>query len=263
MAKKLINAVEKKVQTVPYLPQKKRLPKASDLLGNEIRAMILEQDLAPGAPLPSESELIDSHQYSRGTVREALRLLETEGYISVQRGPKGGITVRYPTVDLVSKSLATMLTIDLSPLSDLFEFRKLIEPAAAELAAKNATDGQIAQLLEISSRSVPERGSITFHNALSESTGNEMFRVILAAVNRVVEWQTSLESVPEREVMHAGDAHAAIAKAISQRQGTKASALMLQHIKSYEKVMAERGRLSEATLPRELWISQLRGSVHS
>jgi len=263
MVKKATQTKEKSAEVAPYLPEKKRLPKASDLLGNEIRAMILEQGLLPGAALPSESELIDSHQYSRGTVREALRLLEAEGYISVQRGPKGGITVRYPTVDLVSKSLATMLTIDLSPLSDLFDFRKLIEPAAAELAAKNATDEQVEQLLAISDYSIPERGSITFHNVLSESTGNEMFRVILAAVNRVVEWQTSLEGVPEREVMHAGDAHAAIAKAISLRQGSRASTLMLQHIQSYEKIMAERGRLSEATLPRELWIAQLRRSVHS
>ncbi|MQA17867.1 MAG: GntR family transcriptional regulator, partial [Pseudonocardiaceae bacterium] len=117
-----------------------RLPKASDMFADRLRAVILGGELEPGSPLPSEAELIEAHQLSRGTVREGLRLLEAEGLIVIKRGPKGGIYARRPDVSQVSRSLAVLFTSTGTTLGDFFAFRLLVEPEAAAEAARSATD---------------------------------------------------------------------------------------------------------------------------
>lgn len=240
-----------------------RLPKASDVLANELRARILENDLAPGSPLPSEGDLIVEHNLSRGTVREALRLLEAEGFVSIQRGPKGGITVRYPDAQLVSRSLATLLTVDQTPLRNLFEFRKLVEPAAAASAAREATDEQRAELLALTEPSSPRRGHAQFHAVLGECIQNELMRVILAALFRVVDWHAGLENVSETDVERAGRAHERIAAAVAARDADAARERMLTHLAAFEDVMREQGRLDEPILPRARWVGYLRQHVQS
>lgn len=232
--------------------------KASDVLANELRATILEGDLQPGTPFPSETELIERHQFSRGTVREALRLLEAEDFISIQRGPKGGITVRHPDVDLVSGSLATLLTVAETPLKHLFAFRKLLEPAAATDVTLHASPMQRRMLRAATDPTTPERGSASFHKILCECVENELLRVMLSAINRIVEWQTGLERVADAEVERAGRAHQKIAMAIDKGDAEAASSLMLHHIEAYESVMRKQGRLEEPILPRDRWSARLR-----
>ena len=111
-----------------------RLRKAGEVVADSIRATILEQKMAAGSPLPSEGELIDSLEVSRATVREALRLLEAEGFVRIKRGPTGGVVVNHPDESNIARSLAVMLTLSEATLRDLFEFRLIIEPPAAATA---------------------------------------------------------------------------------------------------------------------------------
>jgi GntR family transcriptional repressor for pyruvate dehydrogenase complex len=231
------------------------------MLANELRARIFEENLEPGTALASEGELIEEHQYSRGTVREALRLLESEGFIAVRRGPKGGITVQYPNINIVGHSLATLLALSKAPLHNLFDFRKLIEPAAAAMAARDETSLPAATLKQFTREDRPDRGTVEFHKLLGECTGNEVMRVILAATYQLVEWQTDLEGVSAEDVKSAGHAHAAIAQAIVDGDEERAAYLMLRHIEAFESVLAARGRLDEPALPRDLWVSYLRQTV--
>lgn len=235
-----------------------RLLKAADMLANELRAEILEDDLKQGDPLPSESELIARHGLSRGTVREALRLLEAEGYIQIQRGPRGGITVRHPNQDLVSRSLATLLTLGAAPLRGLFEFRKLIEPAAAAAAARDATDEQRQALLRMVDPASRNRGAAVFHRLVAEAVGNEMTRTILGATNRIVDWHARLEQVATDDFESAGVAHERIARAIVDGRADAASRAMLRHIEAWESVMRDAGHLDQPILPRARWVEYLR-----
>lgn len=61
-----------------------RVPKASDILADRLRAKILGRAMRPGDQLASEAELISGEGFSRGTVREALRLLESDGLIEIR-----------------------------------------------------------------------------------------------------------------------------------------------------------------------------------
>ena len=235
-----------------------RLPKASGALANELRAQILEENLQPGDSLPSEPELIELFGLSRGTVREALRLLEADGFITIRRGPRGGIAVSHPQVDVVSRSLATILAMGGTPLSSLFEFRKLVEPAAAAAAATDATAEQRETLVAFTDAESIERGDAVFHELIITCVGNDVLRFILTAVTKVVEWHTRVDDVPADDVKAAGNAHAKIAKAIVAGDAKTASSSMLRHIEAFEAVMAKAGRLDGPILPRDRWVNYLR-----
>lgn len=239
-------------------PRQIRLPKASGALANELRAQILEQHLEPGDSLPSEPELIQMFGLSRGTVREALRLLEADGFIEIRRGPRGGIMVSHPEIDVVSRSLATLLTVGGTPLRSIFEFRKLIEPAVAAAAAKDATPEQKQKLVEFAQDEPLAAGDSAFHDLLVDCVENDVLRAIMSAISRVVGWQTRVDDIPPDGVKAAGKAHAKIAAAILAGDGDTAAAVMLKHIEAFEKVMGQAGRLEGPILPRDRWVSYLR-----
>lgn len=236
-------------------PRPRHLPKASDLLAEELRARIIAGALGPGAPLPSEGELIKNLGLSRATVREALRLLEADGLISIKRGPGGGIVVRHPEGSEVTRSLALMLVLAEAPLRDLFAFRKAIEPAAAAAAAVNATDEQRVQLETIVAREGrQEHADVDFHILLSEMSGNALFKLNLAALHDLIDWHVRGENLSEEDVRATVVVHRKIAKAVIDGDAAAAEKLMLRHLEGFEKVMAAAGRLDQPIIPREEWV---------
>jgi len=73
-----------------------KVPRASELVAEKLRSLIVTGEVPPGAGLPSEKELVAQLGVSRATLREALRMLESEGLIATRPGPKGGIVVQKP-----------------------------------------------------------------------------------------------------------------------------------------------------------------------
>ena len=82
------------------------VPKTSDVLANELRKQILGGALAPGAALPAERDLVTQTGLSRGSVREALRILEAEGLVSTRPGRLGGSVARQPGDDSLAKYIS-------------------------------------------------------------------------------------------------------------------------------------------------------------
>ena len=237
---------------------RERLPKASDLLADRLRRQVLGEGLPEGTPLPSESELVEQWQFSRATVREALRLLETDGLIRIKRGPGGGITVGRPDPSHITRSLALLLSLDQAPLQDLFAFRKLVEPAAAQLAAKHAGDEQkalMAKIAEGSDGTGEMRASdrVDFHLLIAEASGNELLRVVHVAVQDVVRWHADEERLTATDLAEVDRAHRAIARHILAGEGDEARGVMLRHLDRFELRMRERGRLDKPIIPREWW----------
>ena len=85
-------------------------------------------------------------EVSRPTVREALRILESESLIAVKRGANGGAKVERPDVSVTARHAALWLRTQQTPLADVFEARRVIEPAAAGLLAANRTDEDLEAL---------------------------------------------------------------------------------------------------------------------
>ncbi|MDI6912517.1 FCD domain-containing protein [Nocardioides sp.] len=233
------------------------LPKASDILANHMRALILGDGMEPDAALPSEAELMQTYGFSRGTVREALRLLEADGLIVVKRGPKGGIRVCHPDIGQVSRTLALLFSVRQTELKHLFTLRKLIEPAAAAEAARAATAEQKQWLVEIAPQhhgvQRSYRESVEFHGAIGQCSNNGVYEVVLAALHDALEWHSSDERLSHDDVEATRRAHVTIAKAIQEGDADAAARRMLRHLDEFEDVLAAQGRLDEPIVPAERW----------
>src|ERR1700753_3332116 len=122
------------------------VPKASDVLARELRERILSGELAEVTALPAERELVKQTQMSRATVREALRILEVQNLVRVKAGRAGGAFVQRPTTKSMASSVSMLIRGRRIKLVDLMETREAREPFCAELAARNRTDEDLAEL---------------------------------------------------------------------------------------------------------------------
>lgn len=112
-----------------------RRPKAAEIVAAELRRQIVTGRLRPGDKLHPENVLVTEFEISRPTLREALRLLESESLITISRGKHGG--ARVSTIDLsaASRQVGVFLQLEGTTLQDVWLARTLIEPPAAALLA--------------------------------------------------------------------------------------------------------------------------------
>lgn len=210
------------------------MPAAYEQVVARLRRAIWLGELLPGERLPSERTMAEGFEVSRLTIREALRVLQGEGLITVRRGNSGGSTVTYPKMTAQQRHHTLVEARD--HLRDVHEVRMGIEPAAARLAAERATEAQLArlqacqqQLLE--SADVPSfrRVDSVFHMTIAEASGNTLLS------NAVEDARSTLFmgfDVHEFEVVKntSANAHGGIVAAISARDGHRAAELMTEHL---------------------------------
>src|ERR1700741_5250437 len=102
------------------------VPKTSEIVADKIRAQIVRGELNESDTLPPEGQLMETLGISRPTLREAFRILEAEGVISVVRGSRPGAKVHKPSVDLVSRYAGYVLQSQGTTIADLYQARLAI-----------------------------------------------------------------------------------------------------------------------------------------
>lgn len=112
----------------------------------QVEEAILRGQLKAGSRLPAEREMVDIFKASRGTLREALRVLEQKGLIDIKTGVKGGAVVKDLTTRQVSESLALLIRSQKASLRNLAEFREGVEGMVAALAVERATKEDVRRL---------------------------------------------------------------------------------------------------------------------
>lgn len=112
----------------------------------QIEEAILSGKVSVGSKLPPERELKDQFNTSRGTLREALRVLEQKGLIEIKLGVNGGIMVKELSSDKATESLAMLIRSQIITVEQLSEFRIDIEGNIASLAAKRANPKNTVKL---------------------------------------------------------------------------------------------------------------------
>lgn len=118
-----------------------RVPKAGELIAGSLRRQIITGELHAGEPLPNEAALMERFGVSRPTLREAFRILESEGIITVLRGAHGGARVQAPDWSTAARYTGLLLQYRGVPLADVYRARTELEVAAVGLiAAKLAED---------------------------------------------------------------------------------------------------------------------------
>ena len=229
-----------------------RVPKTSEIVADQIRADIVRGDLNEGNFLPPEGQLMENLGISRPTLREAFRILEAEGLISVVRGSRTGAKVHKPSVELVSRYVGYVLQSQGTTIADLYQARLAIEPSVVRwLATDNGAGAtgplheiarQLAEMLDAERYDDFVDSVEVFHQALVRAGGCQT----LAFMNRML-----LNLAGQHQL----DLHRRLPGALEGRvKGLRAG------LRSYQKLIAliEAGSVEEAVAH---WRLHLRNAI--
>jgi len=209
---------------------------------DQIRDLIAAGRIEPGDRLPPERELAELFRASRNSVRDAIRVLEQMGLTESRQGD--GTYVRTVSVDELAEPLALMLLQSRQQMRELWEVRRVFEPAIAEFAASRITDDELDELdgiLETQRRKM-EAGSTAleedtaFHYGIAEAARNT---VMLRALDTLVDLlRESRERAlqrrhPPAQSLHG---HVRIVAALRRRDAAGARTEMLRHLREMEEL---------------------------
>lgn len=133
------------MQKTPQALTPVKTTRASEAIYEQIRDLIVSGEFKPGDRLPSERGMMDMLQRSRPTIREALRMLERDGFIRTVHGSQGAI-VQQPSTKAVEQNMETLLYTSSITLEALAEMRGVTEVATARWAAQRCTEQDAAIL---------------------------------------------------------------------------------------------------------------------
>jgi DNA-binding FadR family transcriptional regulator len=190
----LARATKKKVG-VERRTERGRLREKPQQIADELRRLIVSGALSEGDSLGHEPELIERFGVSRPSLREALRILEAEGLISVVRGMLGGVVVHAPDGRMTARTAALVLQARNVSLADVHEARSLLEPTAARVVAalrsRRSAVSELRKLIDDQMQVItdPEafgRANARFHERLVALAGNQTLSIVAEMLNEIV-----------------------------------------------------------------------------
>jgi GntR family transcriptional repressor for pyruvate dehydrogenase complex len=182
---------------------------------------------------------------SRTSVRDALRVLESEGLIAIKAGRSGGSMVTLPGRESVARSVELFVRTHGVRLASLLECRVAVEPTLARLAAQRRTAEQLDEIAAIheqfidSVHDVPryKRLNLDWHLAIARASGNEPLTALMEAVAAPIRDAMDYQHVTTMDLRQgAVKAHTVILKAIADRDDDAAFKRMERHVSAYRDV---------------------------
>lgn len=170
-----------------------RSPKTAELVAGTLRRMVVDGQLTDGDFLPNEAELMAHFGVSRPTLREAVRVLESERLVEVRRGSRTGARVRVPGPEIVARPAGLLLELSGATIADLIAARAGIEPLAVRLLAESGTPEAFDELEMMVAEHIPagwqsDRLAQTtgdFHRRLVELSGNTTLAIIAGMLHEI------------------------------------------------------------------------------
>lgn len=215
------------------------VPKTSDVLASELRKQILGGALAPGAALPAERDLVTQTGLSRGSVREALRILEAEGLVTTRPGRFGGSVASQPGDESLAKYISLFVHGRGIPLLSLLQTREAVEPSLVALAAQNRTDEDVQQLIAVTERVEAAYAdtprylgeNVNWHCAIATASHNELLRAFMVAISSMIYKASAIENFATEDVRKVVlKAHRRILDAIVAKDADAARRRMARHL---------------------------------
>lgn len=162
-----------------------RIQKGFESLAETLAEQILDGTIKHGELLPNERELGEISGLSRGSVREALRVLEAQGLVSTKLGRNGGRVASPAADETFRRSIGFFIRGQRISLPVMMETVEVLEPNLAQLAAKNRDDDDIAQLRAASDKlratTTPGRfvnANVHWHSAMVKASHNPLLIAI-------------------------------------------------------------------------------------
>jgi len=205
-------------------------------IANRVRTLIMGGTFKPGQPLPSERVLSQRFGVSRGSVRDAFRMLEMIGLLETRHG-QGTFPKELSVGNLVGP-LASVLTYSRDLQDELMDVRRMFEPAVARVAATRVTDEEIAELERIlltQQRKVRAGQSAigedtAFHSALAHATHNRIVVRIMETLNDLLIESRKLTLHQRGRPLRSIRGHEAVVAALRGRDPEGAARAMHDHI---------------------------------
>lgn len=226
-----------------------RQPRLAEVVAAVLRDRIIDGELVDGDVLPKQDELLEEFRISRPSLREALRILENEGLLTVRRGNVGGSVVEVPTAETSAYMFGLVLQSRRGSVADLAEAIQHIEPITASLCAlrQDRTEAVIPALEENIAHTLQSIGDGTaftrlsrqFHEQLVAACGNATLILMVGALESLWteqerQWAQRAQSQgrypdePYRYEVLA--AHRALVAAIRAGNSEKAARLARRHL---------------------------------
>ena len=169
-----------------------RSPKTAELVAGTLRRMIVDGRLANGDFLPHEKDLMEHFQVSRPTLREAVRVLESDRLVEVRRGSRTGARVRVPGPEILARPACLLLELSGATLADVMTARMAIEPPAAKILAEEGSGEAHQELARIVS-AIPAAwdegrlagASADLHRRIVELSGNVTLGLLAGMLHEI------------------------------------------------------------------------------
>lgn len=217
----------------------KRGDKVAQAVARSIMRKIRTEELKPGAHLPSEAQMLKEYGIGRGSLREALRILEVNGLIWLKPGPGGGPIVGSVQSEHFGQMATLYLQAQGTTFGELIEARLTVEPLMAKLAAERQDAELMSQLAKAAGLTRVEdedeylQTTADFHRLIAAMSGNGVLGLFSQSLSDIFRDRVSGIIFPKTRRKEVGTTHAAIAKAIQDGKADEAHDLMYEHMAKY------------------------------
>lgn len=215
------------------MSKQKRL---SDSVADDILTMItIEKRFAPGDKLPNENDLSEELNVSRTTLREAIRILATNGVLEIKRGLGTFVKKKIAPTEDKEFELLTLARIN---AKDMYEMRLIFEPEAAYLATQRASDMEIKRIMNLGRqieqkiKKGEDRTEVehSFHKSIAKATHNEFMNRLMPVIYKAIDKGVILSREKEVVVKDTISDHKMIMEFMEARNAEGARDAMKIHI---------------------------------
>jgi GntR family transcriptional repressor for pyruvate dehydrogenase complex len=224
--------------------------KSSEALADVLREQILTGGFDEGTSLPSERDIVDETGLGRGSVREALRVLEVEGLIRTKTGRHGGAYTTRPDESGLMRFVSLFVRGRSVPMGALLEARTMLEPSLAYLAALNRTPEDETALndacaaMEAATEGVAfGRLNLAWHYCVAAASHNELLVAFLNSIESAIaqgsEAHAKVFEADFTDIRRAVvRAHRRVTEAVVRGQADAAKRRMERHLHAYAETLA-------------------------
>ncbi|MBY4213548.1 FadR family transcriptional regulator [Rhodococcus fascians] len=220
-----------------------RPQKVSMLVAQQIIRDVNRDGIQPGQLLPPERVMLEKYEIGRGTLREALRLLEFQGAIALKPGPKGGPVLLSPNASHLADNLMLLMDLKGAPFRHVVEMRSILEPEASRLAALRINDEALSKLAssvnemrdQIDDEYAFLQANKQFHDVIAWASENPLLGYFTESLSGIMDGTVMGIDypMPRRKAILA--AHEEIFQSIADHDGPGAEKRMREHIDAYIK----------------------------
>jgi DNA-binding FadR family transcriptional regulator len=218
------------------------------MLADRLRRHILRGQYVHGDQLPTERDLAIETRLGRGSIREALRILETQGLVQTHAGRHGGSIVSRPSDRLLAQQIDSYAKTRALSLQALVDARAAIEPMVAQLAALHRTEDDLSALRRVADRldqaaESDVRGflkeNVKWHDALADASHNDLLRAFATSISKLMYDASRIRNFATPDVRAVvSKSHRRILAAIEHRDAEAAGRRTERDIASYAKYLA-------------------------